>query len=112
MTQSTGHEKQPHVSLSTTCLHALPPMRGCAVMERVRVRAPHVNAMLHELLQAENVDHCVYVQSAGQACALHVRVSWRCAHFFPPKAGCTLIARTRFAFPAPHDLLQALHCPH
>ena len=51
------------------------------------------------------------MQSTGQQCELHTRVSALCGHAAPPNVG-SVVPRVRVCEPPPHDLVHVLHAPN
>ena len=101
--QSIGHAGRLHARVSALCGHAEPPNRAVPIV-RERFCEPPAHDFVHavQALQRETL------QSAGQLCALHGRVSLPCGHGMPPFSGWRS-GRVRDCEPVPHDLVHVVH---
>ena len=101
--QWIGHGPCVHGRVSALCGQASPPYAGCTML-RVRCCEPTPHDLVH-VVQAPKLRT---MQSTGQLCWLHARVSDVCGHAPPPKRGWRLV-RVRRCRPLPHDLLHVFH---
>jgi hypothetical protein len=106
ITQSTAHGAALQVRVSAECGHALPPNVGSTVA-RLRCCEPAP----HDLVQTDQVEMALTLQSAGQVKSLHERVLASYGQALPPPTGFVR-RRERVCMPPPQVTEHTEKLPH
>jgi hypothetical protein len=102
-TQFTAQQCMLQLRASVSCGQALPPAWGDPT-----VRSRYCEPLSHDAVHVVQLPQSSYVQSAGQACVLHERVSSKCGHASPPSDTAVAALRERDCEPVPHEAVHVV----
>ena len=98
-----------HDCVSCSAGHVKPPCRACVTTDRLRVRVP----LEQDLVHAVQLLHVATSQCTGQGPSVQLCVSLSEGHAIPPFCTAVVMDLARVCVPpVPHVRLQSLNVPH